>query len=293
MLRCIIISITLLPLLMPSAFAETPFADIHIHYNWDQAEIISAQEVVNKLKATETRLTIVSSTPTHLALELRKQGGDWILPFFSPYTHETGKRDWYLDQNLIKKAEQGLKNKDYYGIGEIHFMAGFAPKPDNKNFQALMALAELYGVPALIHVDAGNENYFMDICRTYPKVKILFAHAGGNLYPQHIKKIIQSCPNVWVDFSARDPWRYGGLTDDQHELLNGWRQLLLEFPDRFLTGTDAVWRVTRTQSWDQSDDGWDYYEQLYDFHQNWINALPEHVQKKVRWENAIDILSLR
>jgi len=275
------------------AWAQLPFADIHIHYNWDHAEITSAEDVIEKLKSANTQFAVVSSTPTHLALELRKKAGEWIVPIFSPYTHELGKRDWYSDKTLIEKADKGLANKAYYGVGEIHFMAGFPPRTSNPNFIALMGLASRYKVPVLIHVDSGDERYFLDICQAHSDVKILFAHAGGNLSPAHIRKIIQGCSNVWIEFSARDPWRYGGLTNDKQQLLVGWRQLVLEFPRRFLTGTDPVWRVTRTQSWDQADDGWDHYQQLFNYHQQWINALPEEIQNYVRWQNAFGLFSNR
>jgi hypothetical protein len=153
-----------------------------------------------------------------------------------------------------------------------------------------MALAKEYQVPALIHVDSANEQYFLRICQQHPQVKIIFAHAGGNLKPAHIKAILQQCDNVWVDFSARDPWRYGGLTDSRSVLLPGWKALVLSYPERFFTGTDPVWKVTRTQSWDQADDGWDHYQQLYLYHQTWMNDLPEAVRRKVAWENARKLL---
>ena len=272
--------------------AETlvPFADAHIHYNWDQAEIISVQAVAEKLKREKVGLTIVSSTPSHLALDLRKAGGDWVVPFFSPYTHEMGKRDWFLDKTVAKKAEEGLAQGLYFGVGEIHFMGGFLPKPDNAVFLQLMGLARQYKVPALIHVDAASEKYFVDICKAHPLVKIVFAHAGGNLKPHHIRTVLEQCPNVWVDFAARDDWRYGGLTDDKGILLPAWKQLVLDFPGRFITGTDPVWRVTRTQSWDESDDGWDHYKQLHQYHQTWLADLPDEVHKKIAWDNVRQLL---
>ena len=279
--------------LVKMAWAQLPFADIHIHYNWDHAELTTTEDVIEKLKSTNTQFAVVSSTPTHLALELREKAGEWIIPIFSPYTHELGKRDWYLDKSVISKAKKGLASKAYYGIGEIHFMAGLPPKISNPNFLALMELASQYKVPALIHVDSGDEQFLLNVCRTHSNVKILFAHAGGNLSPLHIRKILEGCSNVWIEFSARDPWRYGGLTDDKHQLLNEWRLLVLEFPRRFLTGTDPVWRVTRTQSWDQADDGWDHYQQLFDYHQHWINALPEKIQNYVRWQNALELFSTK
>ena len=74
--------------------ATEKFADSHIHFNWDHRAITSAQQVVQILKDHNVGLTIVAGTPSELALELRENGGDWIIPFFSPYIHETGKRDW-------------------------------------------------------------------------------------------------------------------------------------------------------------------------------------------------------
>ena len=275
-----------------SAESLTSFADAHIHYNADQAEIITAQAVVEKLNQKKVGLALVSSTPTHLALDLREAGGDWIIPFFSPYTHELGRRDWYLDKTVIQKAAQGLDQGLYFGIGEIHFMSGFLPRPDNAIFLQLMELAKQHRVPALIHVDAADETYFLGICKAHPEVKIIFAHAGGNLKARHIRSVLQQCPNVWVDFAARDDWRYGGLTDVEGILLPAWKKLVLDFPNRFITGTDPVWRVTRTQSWDEPDDGWDHYDELYQYHQAWLNDLPSEVHKKIAWENARQLLSL-
>ena len=279
-------------LFIGSVDAETlmPFADAQIHYNWDQAEIISVQAVAEKLKREKVGLTIVSSTPSHLALELRRAGGDWVVPFFSPYTHEMGKRDWFLDKTVVKKAEEGLSQGLYFGIGEIHFMGGFLPRPDNVVFLQLMGLARQYKVPALIHVDASSEKYFVDICKAHPRVKIVFAHAGGNLKPHHIRSVLEQCPNVWADFAARDDWRYGDLTGESGALLPAWKKLVLDFPTRFITGTDPVWRVTRTQSWDESDDGWDHYKQLHQYHQTWLADLPDEVHELIAWDNVRELL---
>jgi len=276
-----------------SANADTlmPFADAHIHYNWDHAEIISVQAVVEKLKKEKVGLTLVSSTPSHLALELRQAGGDWVIPFFSPYIHELGKRDWYLDKSVVKKAAEGLDQGLYFGVGEIHFMAGFLPRPDNVVFLQLMDLARQHNVPALIHVDAADESYFLGICKAHSAVKMIFAHAGGNLKPHHIRSVLEQCPNVWVDFAARDDWRYGGLTDGKGILLPAWKRLVLDFSGRFITGTDPVWQVTRTQSWDEPDDGWDHYKQLHQYHQTWLADLPDEVHKKIAWDNVRQLIN--
>jgi predicted TIM-barrel fold metal-dependent hydrolase len=47
-----------------------------------------------------------------------------------------------------------------------------------------------------------------------------------------------------------------------------------------------VWKVTRTQSWDLADDGWDHFEQLIAWHRTWLADLPEAVRRKISVENA-------
>ena len=267
-------------------FAQPPYFDAHIHFNWDQKEVISAEQIVKKLKKANAAFAVVSSTPSALALELKQAGGELVIPFFSPYTHELGKYDWHLSERTVQLAKEGLENNHYRGIGEVHFMTGFSPKTDNSVFEALLTLARTYAVPVLIHIDSGNERAFLNVCLNNPEIQFLFAHAGGNLYPKHIRSVLRECNNAMIEFSARDPWRYGGLTSTDQTLLSGWRDLVLEYPDRFMIGTDPVWRVTRTQSWDLPDDGWDHYEKLLDYHLNWIDALPESVQQKLRLDNA-------
>ncbi len=289
-IKHIFLILLLSALKISDVFASDIFADSHIHYNWDHREETSTQEVVDILKQHNVGLTIVAGSPSELALELREKGGDWIIPFFSPYIHELGKRDWYKDEQVVKKAKQGLKSGQYYGIGEVHFMNGFQPKTDNKIFLKLLKLAEKYNVPMLIHIDSSNEQTFLKLCLANPNIKMIFAHAGGNLRPGHIEKILARCDNAWIDFAARDPWRYDGISKEDYTLLPEWKSLVLRYPDRFITGTDPVWKVTRWSTWDTGDEGWTHYQKLYDYHWTWLNDLPEDVRKKIAWENTQTIL---
>jgi hypothetical protein len=268
------------------ALAAEPFADIHVHYNWDQKEIIDAHSIVDKLRAADIDFAVVSSTPSALALELERAGGGLIVPLFSPYTHELGRQDWYRDPRTAERAEEGLRGGRYRGIGEVHFMHGFQPRFDNPVFRRLLDLAEEYRVPVLIHIDSASETPFLDICRARPGLRLLVAHAGGNLRAAHMRRVIDRCAHAMIDFSARDPWRYDGLTGEDGRLLPAWRELVIEHPTRFMVGTDPVWKVTRTQSWDQADDGWDYFERLLAYHRYWLDDLPEAVARRVRLDNA-------
>jgi len=266
--------------------AAPPFADIHLHFNWDQKEIISAQEVVKRLKANNVVLATVSSTPPELALELSEAGKPLILPYFSPYLSATHRDRWFRDEEVLEKAEEGLATGRYSGIGEVHVWSDMGPRRDNKILVGLLKLAEKYEVPFLIHTEASSHLFFTPICQNHPKVKFLWAHAGGRLKPPSIDQLMQQCPNVWAEVSVRDPWRYNTLVDEQNQLLPGWRDLFIKYQDRFMTGTDPVWSVTRGQSWDQADEGWDHYDQLLDFHRHWLQQLPPEVEVKIRLTNA-------
>ena len=268
------------------ALGEEPFADLHVHFNWDQKELIGAAEIVTKLRHANVDFAVVAGTPSALALELAEAGNGLVIPIFSPYVHEMGRQDWYLRAEIVSLANDGLASGRYRGIGEVHLMRGFPPRADNPVLHGLLRSANRHGVPFLLHVDAGNEQPVVDICRRYPDLRLVFVHAGGHLTPAHIRRVIETCDHVTIEFSARDPWRYGGLTDTNGKLLPGWRALVLDHPDRFVTGTDPVWKVTRTQTWDQPDEGWDHFEQLLDYHRHWIDDLPAEVARKVRLDNG-------
>ena len=270
--------------------ANNQFAESHIHYNCDHRPETSVEEVIEILRQHHVGLAIIAGTPSQLALELRDQAGDWVVPFFSPYIHELGKRDWCLDEQVVAKAEQGLKDGRYFGIGEVHFMSGFKPRTNNPIFLSLIELAKKYDVPMMIHSDSGNEQTFLRLCSANPKVRMIVAHAGGNLNPAHIAIILEACNSVWIDFAARDPWRYDGISKEDHTLLNEWKALVMKYPQRFITGTDPVWKVTRGSRWDTDDEGWTHYQKLYDFHWAWLNDLPEDVRRKVAWENTHTLL---
>lgn len=289
-LKLLFLYISVSAVLCNPVSAAERFADSHIHFNWNHQPETSAEQVIDILKDHDVGLAIVTSTPSSLALELRDKGGDWIIPFFSPYIHEAGKRDWYLDKTVIKHARDGLEKGLYFGIGEVHFMNGFKPRTDNAIFQELISLAREYDVPMMIHIDSGSEQTFLNLCRANPEIRLVFAHAGGNLRPSHIETILKQCPSVWIDFAARDPWRYNGISKENFTLLPDWKSLVLAYPDHFITGTDPVWKVTRWSTWDTDDEGWTHYQKLYDYHWTWLNDLPTDAREKIAWKNTHTLL---
>jgi hypothetical protein len=264
-----------------------PFADIHLHYNWDQEEVIDPATVVERLKKENIVLGVVSSVPSDYALKLRQASGDWIIPLFSPYITPTHRQNWYLDQSVVEQARAGLQTSQYHGIGELHLWSGLPPRQDNKILLALFELAREFDVPFLLHTETSKADYIVPICQGHSDVRILWAHAGGILKPADVETAMNACPNLWVELSARDPWRYNSLVGPDGKLPAAWRQLIVRYPERFMTGSDPVWGVTRTQRWDEPDDGWDHLHQLIQFHRTWLAELPPAVEERVRLRNAL------
>jgi hypothetical protein len=265
-----------------------PMADVHLHYTWDQTGVTSPEEAVAVLKRNNVTLAVVNGTPPELALELKKAGGDWVVPIFSPYLTGAHRKDWFTDPNVLTAVEKGLASGQYRGIGEFHLRHVLGPRRDNPVLLGLIELGIKYDVPLLIHTEASSEKYFEPLCVKYPKARFLWAHAGGLLNAAQVGRLMDTCPNVWVEFSARDPWRYihSPITDESGSLLPGWIALIQKYPHRFMTGSDTVWPVDNLHRWDEPDTGWQEIDRFLAFHRKWIDRLPLELAQKVRLDNA-------
>lgn len=289
MARCL--TMLLAQAVVPTSFAgeATPFADVHLHYNWDQQEVTSPAEALERLAENNVVLAVVSSTPPKLALSLRQAGGDWILPLYGPYPEPRSWSSWLNDGSLPARTRRALEGGKYFGIGEVHLIPGFGQHWDTPVFGALAELAAEFDVPMLIHTEASAPGFFIDICTRYPRVRFLWAHAGGILPPKVVDRTMAECPNVWTELSARDPWRYEAypIADQDGALLAQWREVITRYPDRFMTGSDALWPVDQLHAWYEADTGWQRLEQFLGFHRAWLAGLARNVEEKLRLTNAL------
>ena len=268
-------------------------ADVHLHFNWDQEEVTSAADAVQRLRANNVVLAVVTSTPSLNARKLREAGGDWILPILSPYTEVLKRQTWYVNRDTPAIMRAALEQGGYFGIGEVHLTAGMGPRLDNPVFLAILDLAREFDLPFMIHTDSSDYRYFEAVCRQHHDIRFQWAHAGGQLGPEKVGALMASCPNVWTEMSARDPWHYGYLVDEDGRLLPGWVELMARFPTRFMTGTDPVWNAHQMYRWYEADEGWERYEQFNRWHRDWISQLPADLQEKVRLTNALDFYRVK
>lgn len=292
--RCTLAGFALALLLFRGAVAqaaEPPFADVHLHFNWDQVGVVDAHEAVERLHRHDVVLGVVSSIPPELALELSSEADGWILPLFMPYLEPERRYDWFNDERVVAAAREALAGGRFVGLGEFHLTGGISPSPRKRHavVDGLIELAVEFDVPVLIHTEASSYRFFLPLCQRHPTARILWAHAGGILPPDQVGALMEACPNVWAELSARDNDRYilNPIVDEEGRLLPGWEALVRRFPERIMTGTDPVWPIEYRHPWDEPDTGWDRFPSYLAFQRRWIEALPEDIARRVRLDNAL------
>lgn len=270
------------------AMAGMPLADVHTHYKWSQAEVTSPADVLATLERNDIALAVVIGTPPERALELAARAPDRILPFWSPYRIGGDWSRWAFDPETVERARSALASGRWRGIGELHLLSGFAPRPDAPVLDGLAQLAAAHRVPIMLHTDFASESWLVALCRRHAQTRFIWAHAGGILPPAAVDRALAACPNLWVDLSARDPWRHvrHPVADAQGRLLPEWRALLERWPQRFMVGSDPVWPVDQLDAWDRDDTGWQEYARFIDFHRRWLAELPDGLARRIAIDNA-------
>ena len=270
--------------------AQTPVADMHLHYKWTQQEVISPAAAIGLLDQENIVMGVVIGTPAELALELGSLAPGRVVSIFSPYREGGDWHRWAFDADTVTRARAALASGRYRGIGELHVIGGFAPPLEKAVvLQQLMQLAAEYAVPVMLHTEFSRPDFMLQLCRQFPDTRILWAHSGAVLEPDAVAAVLERCSNVWGGLGARDPWRFvnNPLTTDDGILLPGWKALLLKYPDRFMVGSDPVWPVDQLDRWDEADSGWQELGRFWAFHRGWLAQLPQDVARQIGCENAL------
>jgi hypothetical protein len=269
-----------------------PVVDAHLHYKWNQAEVTSPQEAVAALRESGVERAVVTGTPPELALKLYELAPDLILPIYGPYTQLGQWNGWQYRPELVDEARKGIQEGPYRGIGELHLIGGFALRwRENEVLKGLLAIGGAYDVPVILHMEFSRADPTLSLCQGNPGNRLVLAHAGAPLPVDEVRRILEKCPNLWVDMSARDPRRYvrNPIADADGRLLPEWEALVLAYPMRFIVGSDAVWPVERLDAWDEADTGWEHLGEFLDFHRRWASFLPPEVADRVLRENAMEL----
>ncbi|MCB1734340.1 MAG: amidohydrolase family protein [Gammaproteobacteria bacterium] len=265
-------------------------ADAHVHFKWSQAEVIDAEGAIATLRRQNVATAVVIGTPAEYALRLAALDPERIVAIYGPYKARRNWAQWMGDPELLVDARSALESGAYHGIGELHLIGGFSPRKARRVvIDGVLDLGAEFNVPVMLHTEFSRPGLFLELCRRHPDTRILWTHAGALLPPKRVREVLESCPNVWADLAARDPWRFvnNPVADaETGRLLPDWEQLILDYPERWLIGSDNVWPVDQLDRWDEPDTGWQELGRFLGFHRRWLGFLPKDIARKVGLENA-------
>jgi len=167
---------------------------------------------------------------------------------------------------------------------------------DSPTGHKLFSLSEELGIPFQIHYEVEDRLLapLERMLAQYPKAKVIWCHVAQVRYaerapaysPTYIEGLIKRFPNLYFDTAFGDAnsvyplsrqhqaqvWgASGGLRDD-------WRNLLVAYPDRFLSALDLGGdRMERIDEYDRK-------------HRHFLKQLPKEVQHQVAYRSAWSLL---
>jgi Amidohydrolase len=172
---------------------------------------------------------------------------------------------------------RGTAAGPYLGIGEFHLYD--SANANGTVAKKLMALADEKQLAVLAHVDDAAIDLLMaNTPSKGAKTKLIWAHTGiGGASTQRVRALLQAYPQLMGELSYRP-----GLTGSDGKLSPEWRALVLDFPTRFMIGSDT-WVNQR----------WQYYGELMQGYRLWLGDLPADVARKVAWDNGARLFGLK
>ena len=245
------------------ALAELPIFDAHIHFSQPDWDVYTPERALSILARAGVRRAIVSSTPDDGTLKLYDRAPKGIVPFLRPYRTRGDMSTWPRDPAVAAYVEERLKRGVYRGIGEFHMGAADVDGQTVKRVAELAAQRDLF---LQCHVDDVTIEKLLTV---YPRVRLLWAHAGMSASAATVGRLLDRYPKLWVELALRSDVAPGGTLDPE------WRTVFLKFPDRFMVGTDT-WTTSR---WETITDGMRHVQQ-------WLAQLPPDVAEKIAWKNG-------
>ena len=259
-------ALALVPLAGSAHAAELPIFDAHIHYSHDAWSVVPPKQAVEILRGSGVKRALVSSSNDEGTQMLAAEAPDLIVPELRPYRTRADTAGWVRDPAIVTYLEERLRRHSYVAIGEFHLYGADADLPVPRR---MVQLARQHGLMLHAHSDADTvERLFAQ----WPEARILWAHAGFEK-AESVRAMLRKHTNLWADLAYRTDYASNGKP------LPEWREVFLEFPDRFMLGTDTYvperWRmVAKNARWSRE----------------WLKDLPPEVAERIAWRNGEAVL---
>ncbi len=245
--------------------APLPIFDAHVHYSHDAWEVLPPAEILALLKKAGVRRALVSSSGDDGQQRLAALAPEVILPSLRPYRSRGEISTWVRDDSVPSYLEERLKKHRYVAIGEFHLYGADADLPVPRR---LVQLARQHRLYLHAHSDADAvERLF----RQWPQARIIWAHSGFER-PEKVREMLRRHRNLWADLAFRSDHGSGGKVSPD------WRGAFLEFPDRFMVGTDTF-----------TPERWHYVVEHAEWSRAWLADLPREVAERIAWKNGEEL----
>ncbi len=264
-----------------------PLLDAHLHYNDEAQAAHPLPDVLQRMQSNGVRAIVANSRPNDGTRSLAAakaettKAGVTVVPFIRLYRNRDDYSGWFRDETIYTMVQTELARVTaagpYLGIGEFHlYDSANANGPVAKK---LMALADDKQLAVLAHVDDVAIDLLMaNTPSKGARTKLIWAHTGiGGASAQRVRALMQAYPQLMGELSYRP-----GLTGGDGKLSPEWRALVLDFPSRFMIGSDT-WVNQR----------WQYYSELMQGYRTWLGDLPADVARKVAWDNGAKLFGLK
>ena len=241
---------------------ELPIFDAHLHYSHDAWDVVPVDQAVAILRKSGVRRALVSSSDDEGNQRLFRAAPDIVIPELRPYRKRGEIGTWFRDSTLIPYLEKQLSRYKYAAIGEYHIYGADVDLPVPRQ---MIQLARKHNLFLHSHSDADAiERQF----KQWPQARILWAHSGFER-PDRVREMLRRHPNLWCDLAYRTDPAQGGKVDSE------WRKAFLEFPDRFLLGTDTF-----------VPERWAYIPEHATWARGWLADLPPEVAERIAYRNG-------
>lgn len=251
---------------LPVAADELSIIDAHIHYSHDAWSLIPPQNAIEILRDAGLKKVFVSSSSDEGTQKLYALAPNLIVPVLRPYRKRGETGSWMRDTSVIDMLNDRLNTSRYAGIGEFHADGDDIELPV---LQKVVDLANEHGIFLHAHVDI---EAIHRIFSRNPDALVLWAHSGFD-DPDQIRPLLEQYPNLWADLAFRSDHVLEGRA------VTEWRTLFIEFPERFLLGTDTY-----------TPDRWFDVVDNADWSRGWLQSLPQSVAENIAYRNAEALL---
>lgn len=245
-----------------AAAQPLPIFDAHVHYSHDAWDVVPTADVIALMRKAGLRHALVSSSNDEGTQRLYAAAPELVIPSLRPYRSRGELSTWARDESVARHVEERLGRHRYAAIGEFHLYGADADLPVPRR---MVELAKLHGLHLHAHSDA---DAVQRLFRQWPQARILWAHSGFER-PENVRAMLAQHANLWCDLAFRTDHASGGKVDPE------WRKLFLEFPDRFLVGTDSF-----------TPERWHYVGPHANWSREWLADLPREVAEAIAWRNG-------